>query len=228
MDGDGDSWLSVWEQQCADLIEEQPDYEQSLTIESDNSHRKLWMVFQDAATSIAQLYRDRITADPSSLWVSFQTAAASVTALYKESCDIAKQSSEIAKQCGYQKRNGELLHWAKRKRKLIRREDLLAYLSGKPLPPRHAHHRLSPRPRNISPPPGVAPAHHQQNAFNADDLNTFTEALARNCTRRAVQPVGTDLCAFITGEIQRHCKRPASPSDVTMGSPTHPKKPRYM
>lgn len=56
-ESDSDSWLTGWEQQCADSIEGQPDYEQSLTIEADNSHRKIWTVFQDSATCIAQLYR---------------------------------------------------------------------------------------------------------------------------------------------------------------------------
>lgn len=136
----------------------------------------------------------------------------------------------MGKQCGYQKRNRELLNWAKRKRTLIRREDLLSYLSGKPPPPRrenhHHHHRVSPRPRNISPPPSVMHATHNQPPGD-DSLNTFTEALARSTTRRPLG--GADLCAFITGEIQRHTtKRPASPSDVTMGSPSHQKRPRYM
>lgn len=58
MNGESDSdWLTGWEQQCADSIEGQPDYEQSLTMEADNSHRKIWTVFQDSATCIAQLYR---------------------------------------------------------------------------------------------------------------------------------------------------------------------------
>lgn len=82
--------------------------------------------------------------------------------------------------------------------------------------------RLSPRPINISPPPSGAST---QNMGSDADLLTFREALARTSARK---PLGTDLCAFINGEIQRHCKRPASPSDVTMGSPTHPKRPRYM
>lgn len=59
MDGDGESWLTGWEQQCADVVEGQPDYEQSLTIEADNSLRKIWTVFQDSATAIAQLYRGK-------------------------------------------------------------------------------------------------------------------------------------------------------------------------
>lgn len=58
-EGDGEPWLTGWEQQCADEIEEQPDYEQSLVTESDNSHRKIWTAFQDSATAIAQLYRGK-------------------------------------------------------------------------------------------------------------------------------------------------------------------------
>lgn len=83
--------------------------------------------------------------------------------------------------------------------------------------------RASPRPRNISPPPGVAPP---ESLGSDADLHTFRDALARSPLSR--RPRGSDLCAFITGEIARHCKRPASPSDVTMSSPTHQKRPRYM
>lgn len=83
--------------------------------------------------------------------------------------------------------------------------------------------RSSPRPRNISPPPGVTPP---ESLGTDADLHTFREALARSPLSR--RPRGSDLCAFITGEIARHCKRPASPSDVTMSSPTHQKRPRYM
>lgn len=56
-DGDNETWLTGWEQECADEIEEQPDYEQSFVTEQDSSHRKIWTAFQDSATAIAQLYR---------------------------------------------------------------------------------------------------------------------------------------------------------------------------
>jgi hypothetical protein len=139
-DGDGESWLSGWEQQCADSVDEQPDYEQSLRDESENSHTRIWTAFQDSAAAIAQLYRDRVTGEPATLWLQFQTAAGTVTSLYKESSDGLRKSSDLAKQSGYQKRNKEILNWAKRKRRLICREDLLAYLSGK-LPPKPNHHQ---------------------------------------------------------------------------------------
>ncbi|KAB0793977.1 hypothetical protein PPYR_13597 [Photinus pyralis] len=83
--------------------------------------------------------------------------------------------------------------------------------------------RGSPRHRNISPPPGVAPPA----SFGSDaDLHTFREALARSPISRL--PLSTDLCAFITGEIDRNGKRAPSPSDVPMSSPSHHKRPRYM
>lgn len=235
-DGD-DNWLTGWEQQCAEAIENQPDYDQSLALENENFQRKVWTSFQDSATAIAQLYRDRYTGEPATIWLQFQTAAGTVTALYKDSCESLKRTTEIAKQSGYQKRNNEILHWAKRKRRLIRREDLLAYLAGKPPPlsrqshHHHGHHRLSPRPRNISPPP-----HHRDPSNTTPhlidpNLHMFREALtnSRSGSLRGSPQNGSDLCTFIAGEMARHgAKRSASPNDVPMGSPTHQKRPRYM
>ncbi|XP_060521479.1 HUWE1-associated protein modifying stress responses [Cylas formicarius] len=238
-EGDDESWLSGWEQQCADAIEGQPDHDRSLLEESDNSQRRIWTCFQDSATAVAQLYRDRYSGEPAAIWLQFQTAAGTVTSLYRDSCESLKKTNELARQSGYQKRNNELLHWAKRKRRLIRREDLLAYLAGKPPPPRQSHHhRLSPRPRNLSPPP-----HHHPLDINREpgtphlpdpNLHMFREALALTTTRQIARgastpTTGSDLCAFIAGEMARHCvKRPASPHDVPMGSPTHQKRARYM
>lgn len=59
-DGDNETWLTGWEQECADEIEEQPDYEQTFVSETDSSHRKIWTAFQDSATAIAQLYRGSV------------------------------------------------------------------------------------------------------------------------------------------------------------------------
>lgn len=232
MNPDGEeSWLSGWEQQCISSVEEQPDYEDILIKETDSAHRTVWATFQDSATSIAQLYRDRFTCEPGALWVPFQTAAGTVTALYKESCDGIRRTGEAAVQCGYNRRNKELISWAKRRRHHIRREDLLAYLAGKPPPPKPvSHHRSSPRPQTISPPPSSAATpilSSPETLVDGDtDLRTFREALVMSPLSR--KPRGPELCAFITGEIARHCKRPASPSDVTMDSPTHQKRQRFM
>lgn len=54
--------------------------------------------------------------------------------LNTEACDGVKRTSDSAVQCGYQRRTRELADWARsKKRRMIRREDLLAYLAGKPL-----------------------------------------------------------------------------------------------
>lgn len=90
--------------------------------------------------------------------------------------------------------------------------------------------RSSPRPQTISPPPSSAATpilSSPETLVNGDtDLRTFREALVMSPLSR--KPRGPELCAFITGEIARHCKRPASPSDVTMDSPTHQKRQRFM
>ncbi|KAG5882624.1 hypothetical protein JTB14_013313 [Gonioctena quinquepunctata] len=224
MNGEGgdENWSSSWEQQCAKSIEEQPNYEQNLIAENNISQTKLWSSFQDSATAVAQLYRDRYSGEPAAIWLQFQTAAGTVTSLYRESNDGLRKTNELAKQSGYQKRNNEIFNWAKRKRRLIRRDDLLAYLAGKhPPPPRQNHHHNHHRNRNLSPPPGDAPIESLDS-----NLMTFREALVSSPLSRV--PRGSDLCAFITGEMARHTKRPASPSDVTMGSPTQQKRPRYM
>lgn len=58
-DGDGEPWLSGWEQQCAESLNEQPDYEQSHRDECENVHTRIWTAFQDSAAAIAQLYRGK-------------------------------------------------------------------------------------------------------------------------------------------------------------------------
>lgn len=60
---------------------------------------------------------------------------------FLESCDGMKRSNDLANQVGYQRRNKEIAEWARsKKRRYIRRDDLLSYLAGKPLPPVSAHH----------------------------------------------------------------------------------------
>lgn len=61
--------------------------------------------------------------------------------MFLESCEGIKRTSEAASQCGYQKRTRELADWARsKKRRFIRREDLLAYLAGRPPPTQNSGH----------------------------------------------------------------------------------------
>jgi len=240
-----DFWIANWEQQCVEHLESEPDYEGQLQSERDLAHQKVWFSFQNTATAIAQLYKDRLQGV--SLWLPFQTAAGAVTSLYKDSSDAIRRTSELGIQCGYQRRNKEILSWARKKRRHIRREDLLAYLAGKSPPPRPHHHRGSPRPRMMLAERHGSPNSHQMDAHhelhhhasaattgsNVDDnLHTFREALAFSNSAMGVarRQRSLELSTFIANEFARHCKRPAPPSsphDVTMDSPTH-KRSRLM
>lgn len=54
-----------------------------------------------------------------------------------------RRCSDLGIEVGKQKRSKEIMNWARKKRRMIRREDLLAYLSGKPPPPRPHSHRFA-------------------------------------------------------------------------------------
>lgn len=86
-----------------------------------------------------------------------------------DSNESIRRTSDLAHQAGHQRRTKELLSWARRRRHLIRREELIAYLAGRNLPARP--HRASPRPKML---------HEGQPVANPleDNLNTFREALA--------------------------------------------------
>lgn len=245
-----DFWITNWEQQCVEHLESEPDYEGQLQSERDLANQKVWVSFQNTATAIAQLYKDRLQGV--SLWLPFQTAAGTVTSLYKDSSEAIRRTSELGVQCGYQRRNKEILSWARKKRRHIRREDLLAYLAGKPPPPRPQHTRSSPRPRMMLTERHGSPNSHQMEAHhhelhhlhhhhasaatagsNADDnLHTFREALtlSNSAVGMGRRQRSLELSSFIANEFARHCKRPAPsspPHDVTMDSPTH-KRSRLM
>ncbi|CAB3364182.1 Hypothetical predicted protein [Cloeon dipterum] len=214
--------LKYLERQCSAQIEAQPDLEHQLSLEREAVTQRLWLGFHNSAAAIAHLYRERCHG--SELWLPFQTAAGTVTALYKDSNECIRRLSDIGLQAGLQKRNKEVLSWASRRRHNIRREELIAYLAGRPLSrPHRSSPRSSPRPKILHEGQPVVPSPHE------DNLNTFIEALS---ARRRPSPTQGlhELNSFISSEFARHCKRPAatSPShDVNMDSPTH-KRCRYM
>ncbi|GAB0092229.1 uncharacterized protein DMENIID0001_072190 [Sergentomyia squamirostris] len=213
-----ESWI---ENSFMEAIENEPDFETELIAERDAVIRNVYRSFQESATAVAQLYKDRTSGhDSGLLWMPFQTAAGTITTLYKDSTDGLRKVGDVAVQCGYQRRNKEIAAWAKKRRRYIRREDLLSYLAGKPLPPHHVSRasqlRSSPKPeaqmhhslmQQSTTTPFVSP---QVPLGTESELHTFKEALARRSR-------GVELYAFVTGEAARHCKRPASPSlDVNM------------
>ena len=79
------------------------------------------------------------------LWNSFQHASTNVACLYKECSEFQKKMYDVNHQNGHHKRTKEILTWAKKKKSYIRREELLAFLSGRSYQPGHnsLYHRLS-------------------------------------------------------------------------------------
>ncbi|CAB1353171.1 unnamed protein product [Coregonus sp. 'balchen'] len=91
-------WFSKWERQClAEAEQEEPSED-----ESEQSRQKLWHLFQNSATAVAQLYKDRVCQQQGlSLWVPFQNAATAVTNLYKELVESHQRSYELGIQRAY-------------------------------------------------------------------------------------------------------------------------------
>ncbi|KAL1471871.1 hypothetical protein MTO96_023446 [Rhipicephalus appendiculatus] len=232
-----DSWITNWERQCIEEVERAPDLESQIQNERDTSSQKLWLLFQNSATCVAQLYKDR--QHGVSLWVPFQNAASSVTNLYKECLEAQRRVSELGFQSGYQRRTKDLLAWAKKRKRHIRREGPAR------LPPRVA--ATAPPSSRLSPAAaGERSAVVGPGEPDDVDLDTFREALAissalgsgRNHSAGSVSPPGfrtaASLSSFIAEEFARHVESrkrtapgSASPGDVVMDSPTH-KRPRLL
>lgn len=161
------SGFSLWEEQCFREAEDSVDQERQLVSEKDAINQRLWLLFQSSACSIAQLYRGMITVcrnnDPltslspdrahgQSMWLPFQVAASNVTTLYRECVESQKKMNELCAQAGAQRRNRELLSWLKkRKRGLIRQEELVAFICGKNSgKERHDRHSNCRSPRRVT------------------------------------------------------------------------------
>lgn len=168
----------------------------------------LWIPFQTAAGTVTTLYKG-IANYPSSLYlpnankILINCCCCCCSQSPTESCDGVRRVSDIAINTGYQRRTREIAEWARNKRRrYIRREDLLAYLAGKSSPPHHGMihvTRLSPqhlysntqqtKPLHSPMSPAHQPQphaehHHLHNAPTFvpsidSDLHTFKEALAR-------------------------------------------------
>lgn len=77
-----------------------------------------------------------------SLWLPFQNAASAVTSLYKDCIESQKRFSEFGLQSGQQRRNKEVLAWAMKRKRYIRREDLISFLSGRNNGSPYLHHHF--------------------------------------------------------------------------------------
>ncbi|CAG5928717.1 unnamed protein product [Menidia menidia] len=260
-------WFSKWERQClAEAEQNNPNEE-----ETEQSQQKLWHLFQNSATAVAQLYKDRVCQQQGlSLWVPFQNAATAVTNLYKgkffvlltiaslmktnysfvlsESMEAHQRSYDLGIHLGYQRRNKEVIAWVKKRRRTIRREDLISFLCGKTPPPRTA--RTPPKVAMVSASRSSPP---ETDNSAETDLQPFREAIALHGLSGAMASISVrsgppgspthpaqslsrrrnglhdmDLNTFIAEEMALHLdsaasrKRGSAPcSDVITDSPTH-------
>uniref|UniRef100_A0A8C4V1Y4 CP072 protein n=1 Tax=Falco tinnunculus TaxID=100819 RepID=A0A8C4V1Y4_FALTI len=171
-------WFSKWERQCLAEAEQEealaPELQDEAAAQPEHKQQKLWHLFQNSATAVAQLYKDRVCQQPGlSLWVPFQNAATAVTNLYKESVDAHQRSFDVGIQIGYQRRNKDVLAWVKKRRRTIRREDLISFLCGKVPPPRNS--RAPPRLTVVSPNRATST---ETSSSVETDLQPFREAIA--------------------------------------------------
>ncbi|XP_060562070.1 HUWE1-associated protein modifying stress responses-like [Ruditapes philippinarum] len=244
-----DGWLSAFEEECLeDLESSETNMEDNVQRDTDFAMQKLFLQFQNSATAIAQLYKDRTNG--LSLWIPFQNAASSVTTLYKDSVDTAKHCMESGVQRGRQRQLKDIVSWVKKRRRHIRREDLLAFLSGKNPPQRTkmsgsvVRHSASARMDRSFP---RFPSGDSLPRSTEADLQCFREAIALQGLDGAMSNISVgfrphnnsnsnslsglpktnveELNSFILDEFSRNCdsrKRAATP-DVNMDSPTRKK-----
>eukprot|EP00795_Rhopilema_esculentum_P009261 gene9261-16949_t len=162
-----DPWYSysTWERDCIQHLEAEPDVEARLMAEKQAILDNLWASFQNAAKSVAQLYKGNSHTKP---WTPFQEAANKVTLLYKDGSEAFTRACEYGKQIGYQKRNKDVLKWAKTRRKHVRREDLISFLCG----------RTSPRRRQSDSRTGLAALSVSPKPSAEDMFSARTECIA--------------------------------------------------
>lgn len=108
------------------------------------------------------------------LWHMYACFVFSFPAANKtESVDARQRSYDLGIQIGYQRRNKDVLAWVKKRRRTIRREDLISFLCGKAPPPRTS--RAAPKLTVMS--PNRASSTDTVSSVEAD-LQPFREAIA--------------------------------------------------
>lgn len=93
--------------------------------------------------------------------------------LFPESVDAHQRSFDVGIHIGYQRRNKDVLAWVKKRRRTIRREDLISFLCGKAPPPRNS--RAPPRLTVVSPNRATST---ETSSSVETDLQPFREAIA--------------------------------------------------
>ena len=73
-------------------------------------------------------------AEHSSVWFPFHESASAVTHLYRGAADVCLQCIDCGVHYGQRRKTRDIISWVKKKKRLIKREELLAFLLDKPEP----------------------------------------------------------------------------------------------
>lgn len=233
-----------WEKQCIEQLESQPDVDDRSAIEKEQALQRLRNLFQNAATACAQLYKERQNRSQTydRLWSPFQDTANTITLLYKDGADAYKRGLDLGFQSGYQKRSKDVLSWAKKKKRIILREELLSYLAGRS-PPRRNHEARHTSSTTLGSNSMVLPSGMDSDILETDaqyygtPLDTFTVRPELNTA--AYLSAGGGLNSYHSPRRRSHSdtnfgdtevregrKRSACSTDIVMESPSH-KRNRY-
>jgi len=90
--------------------------------------------FSNTASAVAQLYKDGCSGRREDHWISFQNAAEHTTVMYKDFTDGLKGYCEAADRYAVSKARKEIYFWLKRKKKFVRKDELMKFLAGSPPP----------------------------------------------------------------------------------------------
>jgi hypothetical protein len=111
----------------------------NLVNEKEQINQRMFQLFQTSACAVAQMFKDKTTATQSNTpqsqltaWQSFQNSAGAITVLYKDSLESCKIHYDLGITMGQQRKLKELLNWLKKKkRRTIRKDELISFLIGK-------------------------------------------------------------------------------------------------
>jgi len=182
-----DPWsiFSPTERESIENIEDEDNLFERLHEQREAALERLWSTFQGAASSLAQLYKERplceccdkclYRSNNHERWLPFQGAANKVTSLYRDGSEGLRAGIELGYRAGYQKRNRDITNWIKKRRRTIRREDVLLNLSGRS-PPRRKTSDSRTNSNSLSPKPATPENELLTFSDGKDfDINAFVE-----------------------------------------------------
>lgn len=123
-------------------LELEKNLQESLIMEKEQHNQRLFQSFQTSACAVAQMFKDKSAsastqASPSVLssWESFQNSAGAITVLYKDSLEACRVHMDVGIHLGQQRKLKDLINWIKKKKKRsIRKDELISFLIGKQYP----------------------------------------------------------------------------------------------